>query len=393
MIEMIGKAFRYFVLFIFNPLWYLQLLIRRDKNLWIFGSWYGQKYSDNSKFFFEYLLNNSDVSCVWITKNVEVYKMLTLKGIPCEMHNSLKGVLISLKAGRVIVSSGKEDVNNYLINGAIIINTWHGVPIKRIALDDEINVSKFNNLIQKLLYPFIWEYNLNAIVSTSPFFDAILARAFGLNIDQVLLTGYPRNDVFFEITNIHPFVTNLNNLLDKPRLVFYLPTFRSGYNVNLFDEFNFDFESWQVFLQNSNTVLLFKTHYADKDSKLDSVSERIIFVNDNEVGDLNTLLKEIDILITDYSGVYFDFLLTGKPIVFAPFDLEKYVTKSRSLYFDYKDIVCGPVVKDWIETEKAIKELIKNDIYIDIRKNMNNKFNKYQDSLSSARLYNEIKNL
>ena len=72
------------------------------------------------------------------------------------------------------------------------------------------------------------------------------------------------------------------------------------------------------------------------------------------------LLKLIDVLITDYSSIYFDFMLTNKPIIFFPYDLEEYLMKSREMYFDYEEFTPGNKVFIQEDLEKALLETDKH---------------------------------
>ena len=118
----ITRVFKYFFLILYFPLWKLQVFIKRSSNIWIFGAWYGQKFSDNAMYLYKYILENEpNLKIFWITKNIRLHKELKKKKFPVLYYLSFQGIFYSLKAGVVIVSSGKQDVNELLINGAKII--------------------------------------------------------------------------------------------------------------------------------------------------------------------------------------------------------------------------------------------------------------------------------
>jgi CDP-glycerol glycerophosphotransferase (TagB/SpsB family) len=385
------KVLRYLIYLLFLPVWWLQRLWPRNRNIWIFGAWFGHKYSDNAKVLFEYTLNNHPlVECIWLSRNREIVRRLNDEGKKSALSFSIRGIYWSLRAGCVIYSSGKQDVNPFFINGATIINTWHGAPMKRIGLDDSYADVRKNRWI-RTFFPFLWEFNPDAVVSTAEIFNDKLQSAFNVTPANVICSGYPRNDIFYDAEFIHPLYKRWNDKYKKPRMVFYLPTFRNrNENFTPFHSFGFREEVWELFLEQHNTILISKGHFVGKHVGSGSKANRIIHLSDNEIEDLNPLLKDADILITDFSGAYFDFLLTGKPIIFAPFDYDSYITESRQLYFDYNEIVCGPVVRDWNQVITAMEQLFANDTYEGHRSLMNLRFNKYRDSNSSARLFREI---
>ena len=386
------KLLKYLGFLLFNPIWYLQLIIPRNKKVWIFGAWYGEKYSDNVKVLFEYVNENlPEIKTIWLTRNRTVIEQLELENKNVANINGIRGIYYSLIAGKVIFSSGKNDVNKFFINGAILINTWHGAPMKKIGLDDKFaSTSNSWKGIIRYLFPFIWEYNVDFLVSIAEVFNSNLCTAFNLRNDQIILSGYPRCDLLFN-TDLHYLTLKWDNMFNKPRKIMYLPTFRSEVDAFLpFENFGFEEDVWGDYLKESNSILISKGHFIDKKIGDSSKVERIIHISDDAVPELNDLLKDIDVLITDYSGVYFDFLLTDKPIILAPFDLEVYLSESRELYFEYYDVVCGPVTINWDQILKYL-QMPTNEIFNE--HNYNQKkiyFNKYCSGGNAKRLTEHI---
>lgn len=146
------------------------------------------------------------------------------------------------------------------------------------------------------------------------------------------------------------------------------------------------------FLTKENMVFVSKGHYVDNQLNSDNGNSegRLINLSDEKVSDINFMLKDADALITDYSGAYFDFLLTEKPIIFAAFDLEDYISSSREMYFDYNDSVSGPIVITWDELFKALSYIWDKPEYARLVKEKNRFFNKFHDNLNSKRVYEEI---
>jgi CDP-glycerol glycerophosphotransferase len=382
--EMI-KLLKYIIYTLFIPFWWFQLLIPRNKNLWIFGGWFGEKYSDNAKVLFEYVkTNNPEIKALWLTRDKKIQENIE----NCISINSLSGIYYSLRAGIVIYSSGKADVNRFFINGAKVIQTWHGAPMKKIGLDDKYANSSIKNFILKFFYQFIYEFNQDAVVSTAEIFNEKLCSAFDVNLDQIFLTGYPRNDVFYSKSK-HQLTERLDRQFNNPRKIIYLPTFRANKeDFRPFEKFNFINDKWEKYLENTNSILISKGHFVNKkvsDQMPDS--KRIFHLTDNTVEDLNPLLKDMDILITDFSGAYFDFLLTGKPIILAPFDFAEYLSQSRELYFDYYELQ-HPKAISWIE----VLELLSGDDFVVPTQKLKSIYNDFNNGDSSMRLYYEIVN-
>lgn len=370
---------------LFYPMWLIIRLIPRQKNLWVLGSWFGWRYTDNTKALFEFIVNNNpDIIPIWITRSKEVRKMLRSNGHCCYMRNSVYGTYFCLRASVFIFSSGKQDINPLLMNGAKSVQTWHGSPMKKIGLDNKFAINNYRQELVRKLFPFYYEYNYTYLVSSASYFNDKLSSAFNVPLSNILTVGYPRNDVFYTNQN-SMFIEQLNKNFNNPKKIAYLPTFRDGAtNYDLFFQFGFVTDDWIEFLEENNAVLIMKSHYAAETSKTDLYSDRIINVSDLQEKDVNLLLKDCDKLITDYSGAYFDFLLTGGEVILAPFDYDFYVNNCRELYVDYSKYD-DRVFASWVSILEYLRTSLDKE-----RRVTRTKYNDYYDGYNSERLMNTL---
>lgn len=363
-------------------IYFFSCLIPKNQNVWIFGSWGGEKYSDNSKYLFEYINeNHPEIRAIWIVKNREVKKVLQKKNYEVYTKNSLKSVLVSLRAGVCIVTvSVSRDLNLYFGPNTKIVQLWHGTPLKKILLDARPPSMKLKLL--KILFPFLKE-DISILIASSEEIRENLATAFDIGLEKIKVTGYPRNDGLF-------FKEEMKSNNSKKGV--YLPTFRNEYDFNIFKN-NFNFEIVENTLQRLDTHLYLQLHPLDNPStKFKRLLLSSEFIHIIEFDDIYSNLKDFDFLITDYSSIFFDFLLLERPIIFAPFDLEIYLEKERDLYYDYNSITPGPKAKDWNELLYLIEESIDNpEKYSKDILRTKKMFNKYDDGKSSQRVFNEIK--
>jgi CDP-glycerol glycerophosphotransferase (TagB/SpsB family) len=392
---MVSKVLKYSSFTLFLPVWWIQRLIPRNKRIWIFGAWNGERYSDNSRHFFQYVTkNHPEIKAIWLTRVKTNCEKVRNDGGAVYMVHSLKGIFYSLLAKNVFLSSGKLDVNPLFINGATLFQLFHGSPLKKIGLDDKFSPANsfFHKKIVPVIFPFVNEYNCDYVLSNSVFFSEKMGSAFNIPMVNVLETGFPRSDVFFSEEEDN-FNSELRIKYACCKLLYYLPTFRSFHKTqSLFCLNDYDREIIERFLEEENMVLITKGHYVDNnlDAGRSFRESRIIHLSDDKVSDINFMIKDADLLITDYSSVYFDFLLTEKPVIFAAFDLEEYLSSSREMYFRFEDVIAGPVVKNWSELMKCLKNIWTDENYSRLRKEKNYIFNKYHDSKNSERLYDEI---
>src|SRR5690606_25250127 len=111
--------------------------------------------------------------------------------------------------------------------------------------------------------------------------------------------------------------------------------------------------------------------------------------------DVAPLLKRADLLVTDYSSIFFDFLLLDRPIVFFPYDLERYFSRDRQFLFPYDEFTPGARVK----TEEALFKTIVQELdspdpaHQEARLALRDKSFQFIDAQASSRLWNEIQGL
>lgn len=378
-----------------NVMHIISYLTPKNKDLWIFGAWLGQNYSDNCKYLFEYVNeNHPEKRAVWLTKNKEIIKIIKGKGFESYYINSLKGHYLSLTAGVFIVSHTKlGDLNGYVGPRAKIVQLWHGIPMKKFLFDNRrqneyLFTSKWK-LIEFFL-PFLVS-NYSLIISTSDEVKHKFASAFNTPLEKIKITGYPRNDILYNKSDL-----KIKNHEKKFYNGIYLPTLRGkgGSIFNLFSTFGFELELLENFLLDNKIKLYIKLHPLNKlpiDIKEKIVKSECLHIFDE---DLYENLNQFDFLITDYSSIYFDYLLLDRPIIFAPFDYEKYISDDRELYYDYYDFTPGPKANNWNELIIYMEDAIKNkDKYKEKRKIVRDIFHKYEDDKSSFRVFKMIEEI
>lgn len=392
--KILNKIVRYFGYILFRPIWWLERLVPRSKNIWVFGAWYGQKYSDNSKWLYEYVLeHNPEIKAVWITKNRDVYKKLQFQNKLVAMSTSFKGAWWCLRAKYALLTSAQLDVNRFFLNGCKQVWLWHGMPLKKIlnCADELLSVSKFHKTFSNIFNPY-QRFNPYVTLTSSSFFTKFLEPAFSLPRTRILETGLPRCDVFFT-NKKEKYVEDLRKEFKDSKIFLYMPTFRmssrmDGTPFNPFvQKFGFSKNEFTKFLEEQNIVFLFKPHFVDSDVSIENYSKRFICLDDNYYEDLYVLLNSVDYLITDYSSVFFDFISTKKPIFLLTFDYNEYISNSRSHFFNMKDEMTGIVCNNWNEFYSSYEENRWNKINF----SRNNKFSEFLDGNSCKKLVHELR--
>ena len=237
----------------------------------------------------------------------------------------------------------------YLVKkrGVTYIQTWHGTPLKKLALDmDSVSMAGTTDLATYKenfrKNTRTWDY----LVSQNPYSTEIFRRCFDLH-KEILEIGYPRCDVLFSKNNpddIRDIKTSLGIPLDK-RVLLYAPTWRDD---SFYGKGHYKFESPLdiALLQRElgkHCVLLVKYHYLVADQIDWSPYEGFVY-NFSRANDIAPLYLIADAMITDYSSVMFDYSILNRPMYFFCYDLEKYRDELRGFYFDFEKKAPGPLV-------------------------------------------------
>jgi CDP-glycerol glycerophosphotransferase (TagB/SpsB family) len=401
--KLLLKIIIYTVLLI--PYW-LSWLTPRNKNILVFGSWFGFRYSDNSRYVYDYVNENEkSIRAVWLSRKKEIVKEIRSKGNEAYLVNSLKGYWLSCRAGAVFVTSGSNDINKFGISRAKKIQLWHGTNLKKIGFDDKITSNPDRSFLYRLLksiwyiiFPFM-NTKWDMLISPSPAVNENLASAFCMDLSQVKLTGYPRGDIILKPKpEILPEIERFKNKWNASNIISYLPTFRdsSKTGFNLFNGLSID--DLNNTLKRHDAVLFIKMHYVQSRLKsnffTDIEKSRICWCTEEILPDINKLLPFVDVLITDYSSVFFDFLLLNRPIIFTPFDKKQYLTKDRELYEDYDSVTPGPKCYNWTEVIDTLDEILNGiDNFAEQRKKISKKYNTFTDTNNSKRVVEKVKEI
>ncbi len=390
---------------LFIPIYYLFYLIPRNKKIWVFGSNMGKSFGDNPKYFYLYVnaLKDRDIRPIWISDVDDIIRTLKKNGYEAYSIYSLSGIFFALRSGVYVFDHHTKDISFWLSGGAKKINLFHGIPLKKIHGDNKFDeVRNPPSLYKKLRWTIRRIQNeqpTHYYLATSEYVRDIFKQAFRTSKDKGIVCGYPRNDVFFNkdylINNKNLSIKNIekyNRIEAKKengkKIIMYMPTFRQS-ESKFFDLVNM--EVFNSFLGNQDCILLIKAHPMSKlkrDFK-DIAYENILNIDSAE--DPYLFLNLSDILITDYSSIYFDFLLTNRPIIFFAYDLETYMNESRELYYDYDSVTPGFKAINMEDLMYSIECCInhKDDFKVE-RKELLDKMFDYDDGRSSERLYNKI---
>jgi len=307
-----------------------------------------------------------------------------------------------IKSDVLVITEGNIIINKNDYNPKQkIIDLWHGFPLKAMGYEDKTDAS-----ITRL--GKTWS-NIDYISSYSDLFTEKMNSCIKTDLDKYKITGSPRNDLLFNSESKNYLSEIFDKDFNNKKCIFYMPTFR----VNLFKQVNegnkqwnniFDFDcldmdKFSLFLKEENIELVVKLHPAEEHifiNYLNGIEGINVISNDMLVNrnlDLYEILGGADLLITDYSSVFFDYLLLDRPIIFTPTDIEIYEQK-RGFLFDYDSVTPGPKVKTQQNLQDEIKKsFLEKNYYENERQKITDKVHFYKDNKSAMRVWDLISEL
>jgi len=371
---------------VFFPMHLASRLVPKRPNLWLFGGWQGRLYTDNSRALFEYVSRNKiGVRAVWLTRDAAVCRMIRSQGLEAHLFYSFAGIWLSAVAGVLIECSSRLDLplTAYLFSRrGLKVQLWHGTSLKKY------NLKSGPWHVRALRFVFLVylgrEYDLVFTNSAKNVELFKRKERFNIEPDRIKVLGHPRNDELLRA----PKTSFMSDRGRGERLVLYMPTWRV-YPHDLFAAHGFDQSVMERFLRERGARLFIKLHPRTRQRAGSPRRSEFIDLIPDQV-DAARLLPYFDILLTDYSNAYFDFLLLDRPIIFTAFDLQEYDRK-QGFNYDYGSVTAGPKAGDWPQVLALLDELMSgSDRYAADRARLKAEFNDHQDDRNCARIADHL---
>ena len=399
----IKERIKYWAQIFLVPLYLLSFLMPRNKKIWLFGSTFGKRFTDNPRYLYLYVSHDKDalergIRPVWISHNKDVVKFLTDNGYEAYYYHSFKGIWLALRGEVYIYDNYSKDINFWQSGGAFKLNLWHGTGNKKINHDNIHDLirhpkntwEKWKTWLRRLSDEKPSDYILTTSEEMKPHF----ASAFAVSNDHVIVEGYPRNDMLFPNTEsgiIPVYTDEEHKLLEKIagyknedlKIVVYMPTFRAS-ETKFFEVM--ELGKFNDFLAEEHMIMLVKLHVK---SKLRQQFEAFNYSNILPVNpdiDTYTFLKETDILITDYSSVYTDYMLLDRPVIAFDYDRPDYEKDSREYTIDQDEYMPELKAFNMNELMECIVRLKTEDPMHEKRLESRKRMFKTVDGRSSERL-------
>ena len=382
-------------------------VIPRSDDIWVFGGNKGLRFADNSMYFFKYCSRTANRRVIWLTHSKEILNRVRSEGYPAYAANGLQGLWLGFRAKWHVFDVSVRDTSIYSSRGAYQLNMWHGYPIKDIRrLKPKIHPNS-NGIIHRFGR---WLCNLPDdkssyyMVHQNRKYLWQITDSFDVRPENVVIANYPRNVVFEQSSDAlrdvsvsaEPWIGKLQEIRKTGSPILgYFPTWRGNGTDSFLGSRNLaELQDLNSFLVEQNLMIATKWHSCvfaeydhdgncseaeDLNAALHSLSNIVVLGFDQ---DLNSLLVYFDVLISDYSGVIVDYLLSDRPQILMPYDLKAY-EDDWGFLFDYREFAPGHIV----ETVPELKVLLEQ--YVDDPDGFGRQYAEQRESLR-ADLFDEL---
>ena len=344
------------------------IIPKKNKRIVLYSNW---GFRDNLRTLYQYLVDNGyqeeyEIICA----SNDFYHLEKEKDV--KYVSIYRGLYYFLTSKYFFYSFGKYPIKP--APNQMVVNLWHGMPLKKIGNLEEGLENVDYNFFTKL-------------VSSSDYFTPIMKAAFNATEEQILLVGNIRNDELFKEK--------------QDKRIIWMPTYRNSKNYHdsqdalIFSLEEDDFRKIEQLLLKYGYQLYIKLHPLEESrlqvqmnhSTIHLLTEEII---SEQYGTLYTFLGTTSALITDYSSVFLDYYLLNRPVAFTINDYEEYKDKRGFVFEDVKSLMVGSVIRDSHDLLEFLESVMKSeDSYIEERTKVNDKVNAIQKDFTKT-LLNEI---
>lgn len=367
--------------------------IKVHKKTWVFASNGGRTFGEGSKNLMQYTMGfDKSIDCTYITRNKTVYNQLKVNSIKCELNWSIKGILAIAKADCIFFTHGPADIyyafkkDNrcfyYLTHGQaykVALNSLAEKENKKIRIPEKIK-----GVLRRYLFD-LPSHNDSAFVSCcSDFISQFTRKEFNPECEIIVL-GSPRNDILFTPQLLHD---DFFDMFKRKKIITYMPTHRAYGKGKPSPTLFIHDEEKQKWLREHDVVVLIKQHPNMISQIIDSESNDVVIDVTKKELDPQCVMINSDVMITDYSSVWMDWLLLRRPLLHYFYD--NFADEDAGYYYDLHDAPAGRICESEDELFDAIKQCIIQPKTMLPSEQIVEKYHKYVDGDACKRHFDKI---
>ena len=358
-------------------------------NYVIFESFMGRNYSGQPKYIYEYMQEHlgNKYTYIWSVDK----RGLKIPGKHKKVRRSGIRYFYYMNRSKYWILNMKQPLSVPKREETILLETWHGTPLKRLVFDLNDVVGGVSNYKDKFYrQKEAWDY----LLSDNPFSTEKFQSCFMYPREKILEYGYPANDPLYA-PDREERAKKIKEKLGIPqdkKVIMYAPTWRDD-NYYEIGQFKFDLDLDVNRLEKEfgdEYVILLRLHYLVVEA-LDMSKYGDFAINGSAYDDVTDLYLITDILITDYSSVFFDFANLKRPVLYYTYDLEKYRDILHGFYLSMEDDLPGPMLLTNDEVVDAIRNIDKiEEQYRERYEEFYDRFCCIDDGHATERVVNKI---
>lgn len=403
-------------------LFFVSFFVRRRRDIWVFSSRHGVEGGGLAIARAAQAMQ-LPLRLIWLTHSDRDAARAQALGLAHAPVWSCSGIWATLRAGAIFVPNGLGDVVRGAAMRSCIINTWHGVPLKKIGLSSDLYYGiKGSNIISEFLIRFVDRYarkiaklfynHVNYYIASSPEVKDRIKEAFGVSENKILLMGDPRADFIVnsvtavatvqftdergnknDVESWISCITNAMKISDISRVFLYAATWRESSGDDPTIPSKEDTVRIRDFCKKWNVGIVMRPHPLSTGWDVwlgEHIDNKYIFsLKSDVVHNINEVLFFFDGLITDYSSISIDYSILGRPIYFFAPDLDIYA-ETRGFYEPYEYITEGDHCESWAQLLKLMEDEFRNPSRMMLRlekvERLRRRFHTYSDGRSSERI-------
>ncbi|MFP8441179.1 CDP-glycerol glycerophosphotransferase family protein [Citrobacter braakii] len=279
-------------------------------------------FADNTKYLYLHMVKNPQLECIWCTWNEAVYDMLQKHHLPVHLlgknNDETINLLLEAQIAIFCVNPHHSLHRNWsyfaCLEGAKHIQLWHGISVKNLLLQ---LTPYFSMTDLGFSTSLAWASRTDYVLSTAEVLNPYWREVFGC--DNIINASYPRNEVL--LRNVTPLellgskidTRTMKAIASKRKKIFIAPTWQRFDNTEILSKEMLT--QLLLYTSKNNIDVFIKTHpYRAVNFDSNALKINNFYFIDADV-DVYPFLNRFDALITDYSSIMFDFLLTKKPVL------------------------------------------------------------------------------
>ncbi len=328
---------------------------KRLQKVILFENWKGKQYSDNLRAIDEELTRRRDRrKRIWVVRDNGVRMP---QGVRTVLRFSPEYYDLLARARWIVANDSIDPSYVKRDDGQTYLQTWHGTPLKKVGQDiEKVNFARKGYLETFAQESSKWSY----LVSPNAYSSQIMGRAFEIPQREILETGYPRNDIFYRPERQARAAATRARLGLRPdqKVVLYAPTWRDDRyddKGRYIFELKLNVDAMRERFGDTHVLLLRGHHLLATRAGIPAGDGFVL--NVSTYPDIADLYLIADVMITDYSSTMFDYVNTGRPMIFFTWDLDDYRDRVRGLYFDLTEDPPGPICRTSAEVFDALADL------------------------------------